>query len=153
MNERSIDALHPRVAQMCRRHIQNCLENGINIIITSTFRSFEEQDRLYAIGRTKPGRKVTNAKGGQSMHNYRLAYDVVPMRHGKPVWGTTGNGIDKDPSDDMRDDLELWQRVGELGKAAGLEWAGDWKRFREFPHFQWTDGLTLKDLQAGKRPL
>ena len=138
--ERSIDALDPRVASMCRNHIENCRANGIDILITSTYRDPAEQDRLYAIGRTLPGKKVTNAKGGQSFHNYRLAYDVVPMRHGKPVWNTTGA------------DLELWKKVGELGKAAGLEWAGDWKTFKEFPHFQWTGGLTLKQLQAGKRP-
>lgn len=144
--ERSIDALDPRVASMCRNHIENCRANGIEIIVTSTYRDPAEQDRLYARGRTikvengKPVKIVTNAKGGQSFHNYRLAYDVVPLRYGKPVWGTVGA------------DLDLWEKVGELGKVAGLDWAGDWVRFKEFPHFQWTGGLTLKDLQAGKRP-
>lgn len=140
MGERSIAALDPRVGRMCQHHIENCRANGIDLLITSTYRDPAEQDALYAQGRTKPGKKVTNAKGGQSMHNYRLAYDVVPLRNGKAVWGTTG------------DDLVLWNRVGALGKAAGLEWAGDWKSFKEFPHFQWTGGLTLKDLQAGQRP-
>lgn len=140
MGERSIAALDPRVGRRCQHHIENCRANGIDLLITSTYRDPAEQDALYAQGRTKPGKKVTNAKGGQSMHNYRLAYDVVPLRNGKAVWGTTG------------DDLVLWNRVGALGKAAGLEWAGDWKSFKEFPHFQWTGGLTLKELQAGERP-
>lgn len=138
--ERSIDALDPRVASMCRNHIENCRANGIEIIVTSTYRDPAVQDRLYAQGRTAPGKIVTNAKGGQSFHNYRLAYDVVPLRNGKPVWGTTGL------------DLELWKKVGALGKAAGLEWAGEWRKFKEMAHFQWTGGLSLKDLQQGKRP-
>jgi peptidoglycan L-alanyl-D-glutamate endopeptidase CwlK len=108
-------------------------------LVTSTYRSTAEQNALYAQGRTKPGKKVTNAKGGQSFHNHRLAYDVVPLRNGKPVWGTTG------------EDGKLWQRVGELGEAAGLEWAGRWTKFREFPHFQYTGGKPLSYFQNGGR--
>jgi peptidoglycan L-alanyl-D-glutamate endopeptidase CwlK len=44
----------------------------------------------------------------------------------------------------------LWKKVGELGKAQGLEWAGDWKKFKELAHFQFTGGLTLADFQEGK---
>jgi peptidoglycan L-alanyl-D-glutamate endopeptidase CwlK len=54
------------------------------------------------------------------------------------VWGTLGK------------DLELWNKIGTIGESVGLEWAGRWKRFREFPHFQFTGGLTLSDFQAGK---
>ena len=140
MSSRRLEDLHPRVRAMCEAHLAACRAAGIDIIVTSTLRTMEEQAALYAQGRSTPGRKVTNAKPGQSFHNYGLAYDVVPLRAGKPVWGTIGP------------DLALWQRVGALGKAQGLEWAGDWVRFKEFPHFQWTGGLTLKDLQAGKRP-
>jgi peptidoglycan L-alanyl-D-glutamate endopeptidase CwlK len=74
------------------------------------------------------------------MHNHRLAYDVVPLRNGKPVWGTSG------------EDGVLWKTVGDLGIAQGLEWAGSWKTFKEYAHFQWTGGLTLAELQAGKTP-
>lgn len=76
--------------------------------------------------------------------------DVVPLRFGKPVWGTKGDGIDKNPSDDDKDDLELWQRVGAIGESVGLEWAGRWKRFPEYPHFQYTNGLSINDFAAGK---
>jgi peptidoglycan L-alanyl-D-glutamate endopeptidase CwlK len=38
---------------------------------------------LYAIGRTKPGKKVTKAKGGTSYHNYGLAFDIYPFINGK----------------------------------------------------------------------
>lgn len=153
INSRNIDDLHPKVARMCYDLVRLSSAHGIDLIITSTYRDAESQNALYAQGRTKPGRIVTWAKGGQSFHNYRMAMDVVPTRNGKlPVWGTTGNGIDNDPTDDDTDDLELWQRVGQLGKSVGLEWAGDWpKGKREFPHFQFTGGLTLADFQAGKR--
>ena len=81
---------------------------------------------------------VTNAKGGQSFHNWRMAFDVVPLVNGKPVWSTSG------------DAGKLWRKIGLIGKSCGLEWAGDWKRFPEFPHFQYTGGMTLADLQSGK---
>jgi peptidoglycan L-alanyl-D-glutamate endopeptidase CwlK len=45
----------------------------------------------------------------------------------------------------------VWQQVGKLGKAAGLEWAGEWKRFKESPHFQYTGGLTLAQLRSGAK--
>lgn len=134
INSRRLYDLHPIVATKCAAHVKACSEAGIDIILTSTYRDFESQDALYAQGRTAPGRIVTNAKGGQSYHNYKVAYDVVPLRNGKPVWDS------EDP---------VWKQVGELGKQAGLDWAGDWKRFKEFPHFQFTGGLTIADFQKG----
>ena len=125
------------VADKARAHIAACKDEGIDLLITCTYRSPEEQDKLYAQGRTTPGNIVTNAKGGESFHNYRIAYDVVPIRNGKPVWGTTG------------DDGKLWATVGALGKAQGLEWAGEWKIFKEFPHFQFTGGHSLSHFKAG----
>lgn len=140
---RRIEDLHPAVRGKALEFLRRCAESGIDVLITCTYRSNAEQAELYAQGRTKPGRKLTNAKPGQSKHNHTvdglpasLAFDVVPLRHGKPVWGTSGNGIDSDPTDDDRDDLELWQRVGAIGEAAGLSWAGRWTSFREFPHFE-----------------
>lgn len=118
--------------------IHECKALGIDLLVTSTWRDAEAQDALYAQGRAVPGKIVTNARAGQSYHNYRVAFDVVPLRAGKPVWGTAGA------------DAELWKKIGELGEAQGLEWAGRWKRFREFPHFQFTGGLSLADFAAGK---
>lgn len=139
INSRSLDELHPIVKEKVQQFIQKCDENGIDLLVTSTYRDFESQNALYAQGRTAPGKKVTNAKGGQSWHNWRVAVDVVPLRNGKPVWGTTGA------------DWELWEAVGNIGESVGLEWAGRWKTFKEFAHFQYTGGLTLADFQAGKQ--
>ncbi len=127
--------------------------NGISVLTTSTKRDNESQDALYAQGRTKPGKVVTNVKGGGSMHNYGIAFDVVPTRNGIPIWGTKGNGIDEDPTDDATDDLEAWERVAGHGRAVGLEWGGDWTSFKDRPHFQYTGGLTLAQLKAGQVPL
>ncbi len=139
---------------------------GIDVLVTCTLRDFDAQNALYAHGRTReeldavglthvapaPGPRVTNARGGDSFHQYACAFDVVPLRHGKPVWGTSGNGIDDDPADDETDDLELWQRLGAIGEACGLDWAGRWKgRLREMAHFQYTGGIALADFKGGKR--
>lgn len=147
---RKIDDLITPAKLRALEFAYRCHHAGIDLIVTCTVRDAEAQDALYAQGRTQPGRIVTNARGGESFHQYKVALDVVPMRYGKPVWGTAGNGIDNDPYDDEIDDLELWQRLGLIGESCDLEWAGRWKRFRELPHFQFTGGLTIGDFKAGR---
>ena len=134
INSRDLMMLKPRVKNMANDLIMKCKECGIDLLVTSTYRDIESQNALYAIGRTLPGKKVTNAKGGQSFHNYQVAFDVVPIVNGKAMWS----------------DEDTWKKIGAIGVSIGLEWAGNWHSFREFPHFQLTDGLTLKDFQNGK---
>lgn len=134
INSRDIKDLHPKLQELCNKFIAACEKEGIKVIITSTFRDFESQNELYAQGRTKPGKKVTNAKGGQSIHNYRLAFDFAPVVGGKIPWNDTA----------------LFTRCGKIAESIGLEWGGSWKSFKDLPHCQYTGGLTLKDLQAGK---
>lgn len=150
LSSRKIDDLITPAKLRALEFIYRCKAAGIDLLVTCTVRDAETQDALYAQGRTRPGRIVTNARGGDSFHQHRVALDVVPLRHGKPVWGAAGNGIDADPADDETDDLELWQRVGLIGESCDLEWAGRWKRFRELPHFQFTGGLTIDDFKAGR---
>lgn len=139
MSSRKLTDLHPQMQPMVTRFLANARAAGIDLLVTCTYRSNEEQAALYAIGRTKPGRIVTNAKPGRSTHNNTLngkpaalAVDVVPLRGGKPVWGTAGA------------DGALWRQVGELGEKVGLEWAGRWTTFREYPHFQHPQARTLR---------
>ena len=134
INSRSLDDLLPAVKARVERFIAAAKAEGIDLLVTSTYRDNESQNALYAQGRTTPGKIVTNAKAGESFHNFRCAIDVVPIVAGKPRW-------------DVKD--EVWQKIGKLGKAQGLEWAGDWKRFKEYPHFQYTGGLNLAQLQKG----
>jgi peptidoglycan L-alanyl-D-glutamate endopeptidase CwlK len=136
-SSRAIDDLQPHVAAKCRAHLAACEAAGIDVLVTCTLRDWEMQAQLYRQGRTAPGAVVTNAQAGDSAHNYGLAYDVVPIRNGKPVWGTIASL-----------DAELWERVGELGEEAGMEWAGRWRKFREFAHFQDLGGLTVAELKS-----
>jgi peptidoglycan LD-endopeptidase CwlK len=147
MASRSLLDLRKDVREMAIAMMSLCQANGIDLLIYCTWRSNVEQAIEYAKGRTSPGKIVTWAKPGQSKHNHvdekghpqSLAFDCAPLRHGKLVWSTLGNGLDNDPTDDDTDDLELWERVGAIGEEVGLEWAGRWKKFREFPHFQAKD--------------
>ncbi len=134
INSRSLSDLHPIVAAKAANFISACRANGIEVLITSTYRDAESQNELYAQGRTKPGKIVTNAKAGESFHNYRCAFDFVPLVNGKPNWN----------------DARLYQRCGEIAEQCGLEWAGRWKTFKESAHCQFTNGLSLADLRTGK---
>ena len=134
INSRSMSDLNPKVAAMCSEFVNRCKAQGIDVIITSTYRDAESQNALYAQGRTLPGKKVTNAKAGQSYHNWRVAFDFCPIVNGKCQWG----------------DDALWTKCGEIAEGIGLEWAGRWTKFRETAHCQFTGGLSLADFQAGK---
>lgn len=140
INSRKIEDLHPAVQEKANAFLAAALLDGIDLLVTSTYRDNEAQAALYAQGRTKPGHVVTNARPGESWHNWACALDVVPLRNGKPVWGTS-SGIDS----------ALWRRVGEIGESVGLAWAGRWTgKIREMAHFQFTGGLTLADFKDGK---
>lgn len=134
INSRDIKDLHPKVQLKAEAFLTKCKAAGIDVLITSTYRDAESQNALYAQGRTRPGQKVTNAKAGQSWHNWRCAFDFVPIVNGKAQW----------------DDASLFQKCGEIAESCGLEWAGRWKSFKEIAHCQYTGGLTLADFQAGK---
>jgi peptidoglycan L-alanyl-D-glutamate endopeptidase CwlK len=134
INSRKIDDLHPIVQKKCLDFIHECKGQGIDVIITSTYRDAESQNALYAQGRTSPGKKVTNAKAGQSYHNWKVAFDFCPIVNGKAQW----------------DDLDTFTKCGEIAESLGMEWAGRWKSFKELAHCQFTGGLKLADFQEGK---
>jgi len=135
INSRSLDDLHPRVKKLAEQFKAECLAQGYEILIYSTYRDNEAQNAIYAQGRTTKGSIVTNAKGGQSFHNYKVAFDWVPMLHGKPLWN----------------DAIVYGKCARIGEALGLEWAGRWAgKFKETAHMQYTGGLSLADFQAGK---
>ena len=144
MASRRIEDLHPELQPIAKAFAAEAKRQGLDFIFTCTYRTGAEQNEIYAQGRTKPGKIVTRARAGQSKHNFEiagkpasLAFDIVPLRHGKPVWGTKGDGIDNNPADDEKDDLELWQRFGAIGEKLGLNWYGrPGAPFREMPHFE-----------------
>jgi peptidoglycan LD-endopeptidase CwlK len=127
MASRSVWDLHPRLRELAHAHAAKCAVEGITLLIYCTWRSNEEQAELYAKGRTAPGRKVTNARPGESLHNHTAngtpaayAYDAAPLVGGKLDWQFGPE----------------WQRMGELGESLGLEWGGRWGKLADNPHFQ-----------------
>jgi len=136
INSRSLNDLILPAKERVEHFLSLCKDEGIDLLVTSTYRDNESQQALYEQGRTTAGKVVTNAKAGDSWHNWRCAVDVVPLVNGKPNW---------DGSD------PVWSKIGELGEQAGLEWAGRWRSFKELAHFQYTGGLTLTDLKEGKQ--
>lgn len=134
MASRSLSDLHPKAREKAMLWIDACKAKDIDVLVYCTYRSAAEQDDLYRIGREIPGKRVTNAKGGQSMHQYRVAWDAVPLIGGKPQWSNS----------------ELYLRMGEAAEALGIEWAGRWKSFRETAHFQYVENLKLADFVAGR---
>jgi len=128
MESRKLTDLHPTLQPIAAKFLERCKAAGLNILITCTYRDGAEQERLYAKGRTTPGPKVTNARAGQSKHNTTLngvpaseAFDIVPLVNGKAEWSA------KHPH---------WAIAGKIGQELGLEWAGTWRTFKEFPHFE-----------------
>lgn len=129
-----INLLLPKVNQMAKSFIKKCNDAGISVVITSTYRSHEEQDALYAKGRTVTGNVVTNAKGGQSLHNWRVALDFCPVVNGVASWN----------------DKALFTKIGMIGESCGFEWGGRWESFLDLPHLQYTAGYSVQDFQNGK---
>lgn len=129
INSRAIDDLDPVVAKKCRAFIAACKKEGIEVLITSTYRDMESQAEIYAQGRTRPGRIVTYAKPGHSFHNWRVAFDFVPIVNGKAQWN----------------DARTFRRCRQIGEALGLEGL----KF-EMAHLQFTGGLNLADFRRGK---
>lgn len=135
MSSRSLLDLVPPVRDRAHKFLAECHAAGIDVLIYCTYRSPAEQDELYKIGRSLPGKIVTNARGGQSWHNFHAAFDFVPMINGKPQWGSKS----------------LYTRCGTIAESLDLEWAGRWTgSLKETAHCQYRGGLTLAQAAAGK---
>lgn len=143
ISEARLAGLHPDIKRDVRRFINKAEDKGIKLRITSGFRSFNEQQTLYDQGRISTSigdllgtlsgssqKIVTNAKPGQSYHNYGLAFDVVPIRDGEGVWNYA------DP---------VWKEIGLMGKGFGFGWGGDWSK-PDYPHFEKKFGMSTGTL-------
>jgi peptidoglycan LD-endopeptidase CwlK len=118
-SEKAIATLLPQVQPYARALVKKAAQHGITIKVIAGLRTYEEQDELFAQGRTKPGRVVTNARAGFSNHNFGIAFDVGVFEG--------ANYLDESPK---------YKAVGALGMDLGLEWGGNWKAFVDEPHFQ-----------------
>lgn len=136
-----IQKLHPIVKTEALQIALGLWDSGVHLRVTHTLRTWEEQNALYAIGRKSPGKVVTNAKAGQSYHNYGLALDFCIIDDkGRASW-SRGDDFNGDAMPD-------WMQVVGAFKAKGWEWGGDWKSFKDYPHLQKTFGQPIGNLMA-----
>jgi len=130
---RGIDKLHPEVRAKAEELQALCREKGLPVLITETLRTKEEQDVLYAKGRTTPGKIVTNCTYPNSAHCWGVAFDFCRNVRGKEY--DTADGF--------------FEKVGQIGKSIGLFWGGDFKSFKDMPHFEhpgYVAGNNVKNL-------
>ncbi len=131
--EEKLGQLDPRVHAMARLHLEAMKQAGMDAKVSQAYRSQEDQDDTYAQGRSKPGIKVTNAKGGESYHNFKLAYDVA-LRDKNGKYITNGS----DPA---------YRDAARLGQRYGLEWGGNFHSKFDAPHYQYSKDMSLPDLR------
>lgn len=134
INSRSTADLHASLARGGLELGRRMAGLGYPMLVTCTYRDGEAQNALYAQGRTTPGKIVTNAKAGQSIHNYRLAFDICKNVKGQEY-----------------SDAGFFAAAGRIWTEMGGEWGGSWASFPDRPHFQFTGGLSLSQLQKGAR--
>lgn len=143
-----IKKLHPKIRDDVKFLIELAEENlppYIAVRIVQGLRTIEQQNALYAQGRTKPGKIVTNARGGSSYHNYGLAMDFAIL-------------VDEDKDGDFdilswdikkdndKDGIADWLEVVNVFEKAGWQWGGKWSSIKDFPHLQKTFGYTWREL-------
>ena len=127
MSERSLRSLHPKAQRAAREFLSRILDAGIPARIISGTRTYAEQDALFRKGRygNRPP-KVTNARGGQSNHNFGIAWDIGIFTGGTYLGESA-----------------LYDEAAAAGKAPGIEWGGDWTSFVDRPHYQLSTGSQL----------
>jgi len=101
--------------------------------LLSGTRTYAEQDALFT---QRP--KVTNARGGQSNHNFGIAWDVGIFLNGHYL---TGANRAEEASYDA-----LAQKI--KASVQGLEWGGDWRSIVDKPHYQLPTGMTISQVRA-----
>ncbi|SIS42745.1 M15 family metallopeptidase [Salimicrobium flavidum] len=145
---KNMGRVHPLIAIWGRTVIDTVYEEGIFAQITEGKRSYRRQASLYGQGRPgyewrgkkygSHGKIVTNAKPGQSIHNYGFALDfcLVDESGQQAVWIVN----------------EDWRRVASVAKVLGFTWGGNWTTFQDYPHLEWTHGMSWKELANGASP-
>uniref|UniRef100_UPI00117A425C M15 family metallopeptidase n=1 Tax=Gilliamella bombi TaxID=1908521 RepID=UPI00117A425C len=125
-----ITLLHPRIRQNAVDFINDVEEQfGIQLRVTTGLRTIDEQNRLYEQGRTTSGNIVTWVRGGYSYHNYGLAIDVIEIKDKKVNW-----------------DENVLIRISSVGIRNGFSWGGNWKKQKDYPHFEITFGYKASEL-------
>lgn len=130
--EKNINTLLPNIQTIAKQFVDRVkTELGKDIVVASGLRTFAEQDRLYCKGRPNDsyckkkglptaGKIVTKLKGGEGNHNFGKAFDVYLKK--------------KDGQIDLK--TPITQDIANIAKGMGLKWGGDWRNFKDLPHFE-----------------
>ena len=143
-----VQRLHPKVRDEVVATIDEVearLPKNMAVRIVQGKRSKEEQDEIYAQGRTKPGKIVTKAQWYATYHFYGNAIDYALLID------KDGNGSYETVSWDRNGDLDNdrvadWLEVANAFKAKGWSWGGDWLKFKDYPHLEKTCGQSWRTL-------
>ncbi len=130
-SEKSIVTLQPEVRPYARALVKKAASMEITIKVISGLRTYEEQDDLYAQGRTKSGCIVTRARGGYSNHNFGIAFDIGVFNGSRYV-----------------EESPVYKAIGAIGTDLGLDWGGNWKSIKDEPHFQLRPGWAKENSES-----
>lgn len=119
-SENRLAKVHPELAKRVRALVANLGAKGFPFEVVQGLRTYAEQEALFAQGRTKPGKIVTRARGGQSNHNFGLACDLCPTRNGTFDWNWRA----------------AFLAINDEAEKVGLLWGGDWQKFLDLPHVE-----------------
>jgi peptidoglycan L-alanyl-D-glutamate endopeptidase CwlK len=134
-NIRTILPVTQRAARSFLTRAKNL--TGFEVRIISGSRTYAEQDQLYKKGRGgSPGPIVTNARGGQSNHNFGIAWDVGIFQNGKYLTG------------DKKSEAKIYAQLESIALTDDLEWGGNFTKFPDMPHYQLKLGLALDQVRA-----
>lgn len=116
---RGTKQLTAQAQKACALFLEECKKQGLNVLITETYRSQERQNYLYQQGRTRPGQVVTWTRN--SRHTNRRAWDIC-----KNVKGQEYN------------DHTFFRKCGDIAKSLGITWGGTWST-PDTVHFEVSD--------------
>lgn len=137
-SEAAMRTLLPVTQELARQFLSRAKANMPNcsVRIISGTRTYAEQDQLYKKGRYGSSeRKVTNARGGQSNHNFGIAWDVGIFKDGKYLTG------------DSKAEIKIYKDLAAVALSDDLEWGGDWTSFVDMPHYQRKLDVPLKQIR------
>lgn len=126
-NDAEIETLDPVFQVVAKEAMQEAEEAGLDILITEGYRTRERSDQLHE------DPLVYAVAGGWSMHNFRVAFDCVPVRSD----GSVNYG-----------DTDMYRKFAAICKKHGMDWGGDWKQ-RDLPHFEYTQGHDIYYFRKG----
>ena len=136
--EGNIATLVPKAQRAARQFMAATKPFKYTVQILSGGRTYAQQSAIYAQGRSKPGRVVTNAPAGSSNHNFGIAFDVGIFEGKTYFTGAT------------RAQTQAYLDLRKLTKPAvlDLDWGGDWRSSKDYPHYELHTGMSTRSVRA-----